>query len=97
MRYLSNVVSLHYVPEKCTGCRRCIEVCPRAVFEMRDKRAYIVDRDLCMECGGCANNCEFEAITVNSGVGCATAVINALIKGKEPECASCESGEAPCC
>ena len=97
MKYLLDVVTLQYSPEKCTGCRRCVEVCPRAVFEIREKRAYIIDRDLCIECGACANNCEYEAIKVNSGVGCATAVISALIQGKEPDCASCGSGDDSCC
>lgn len=93
MKYLSNVVSLRIFPEKCTGCKRCLEVCPRTVFEMKDKMAIIVDHDLCIECGACANNCEFEALMVNAGVGCATAVINGLIKGSEPKCCETDSSE----
>ena len=63
MKYLSDVATLKYDPEKCSGCRRCVEVCPHGVFEMRDKRAAVTDKDLCMECGACALNCEFGAIT----------------------------------
>jgi len=66
-----------YSPDKCAGCGRCAEVCPRDVFAMQDKRAVVMDKDLCMECGACALNCEYGAITVNSGVGCAAALINA--------------------
>ena len=91
VKYLTGIVTLQYTPEKCTGCRRCIEVCPRAVFEMREKKAFIIDHDLCIECGACANNCEPDALAVKSGVGCATAVLNALIQGNEPECACCDS------
>ncbi len=96
MKYLANVSTLNYDLEKCTGCRRCVEVCPQAVFEMRDKRAAITDKDLCMECGACAKNCEFGALTVNSGVGCAAAIINSLINGGPPSC-DCGGGASSCC
>lgn len=96
MKYLANVSTLNYNSEKCAGCRRCVEVCPHGVFEMHDKRAVVTDRDLCMECGACALNCEFGAISVQSGVGCAAAVINSLIKGGPPSC-DCSSGGSTCC
>ncbi|HEX9021215.1 MAG TPA: mercury methylation ferredoxin HgcB [Nitrospirota bacterium] len=96
MKYLSNVTTLAYASEKCAGCGRCVEVCPRGVFEMRDKRAAVTDRDLCMECGACARNCDFGAISVNSGVGCASAIINSMITGGEPTC-GCGDNSAGCC
>jgi NAD-dependent dihydropyrimidine dehydrogenase PreA subunit len=86
MKYLQNVVTLKYDPEKCTGCKSCLEVCPRGVFGFSDEKAYIIDQDLCIECGACENNCEFEALKVASGVGCATAHINSMITGNEPDC-----------
>jgi ferredoxin len=58
LKYLANVTTLKYSADKCTGCGRCVEVCPQRVFEMRDKRAAITDRDRCMECGACTLNCE---------------------------------------
>ncbi|MFH0977146.1 MAG: mercury methylation ferredoxin HgcB [Spirochaetota bacterium] len=100
MTYLKSVTTLVYDPGKCTGCGRCIEVCPREVFVMRDKKAAVTDKDRCMECGACALNCEFGAITVNAGVGCAAAVIHSILKGGEPVCGcSSESsaGNASCC
>lgn len=96
MKYLANVTTLKYDSEKCAGCGRCVEVCPRAVFEMQDKRAVVTDRDLCMECGACAKNCEFGAIAVNAGVGCAAAVINSLINGGPPSC-DCSGDASSCC
>lgn len=96
MKYLANVTTLQYSPDKCTGCGRCVEVCPQQVFEMRDKRAAIIDRDLCMECGACALNCEFGAIAVDAGVGCAAAIINSLITGGPPNC-DCGGSEDACC
>jgi NAD-dependent dihydropyrimidine dehydrogenase PreA subunit len=96
MKYLANVTTLQYAKEKCTGCGRCVEVCPQTVFEMRDKRAAITDRDQCMECGACAMNCEFGAITVTAGVGCAAAIINSMVTGGPPTC-DCSDTSAGCC
>ena len=96
MKYLANVTTLAFAADKCTGCGRCVEVCPQGVFEMGDKRATITDRDLCMECGACAKNCDFGAIAVNSGVGCAAAIINSMITGGEPSC-DCSGTSGSCC
>lgn len=98
MKYLADVTTLRYAPENCAGCGRCVEVCPRGVFEMRGKKAAVLDRDDCMECGACARNCEFGAIAVSSGVGCAAAIINSMINGGEPTC-GCGSSDAggACC
>jgi len=97
MKYLANVTTLAYAADKCTGCGRCVEVCPQGVFEMREKRAAITDRDLCMECGACAKNCEFGAISVNAGVGCASAIINSMITGGEPTCGCSDTGSSSTC
>ena len=71
----------------CTGCGRCIEVCPHGVFAMIDHKARLAARESCMECGACALNCREDAISVESGVGCATAMIIAALKGqKEASC-----------
>ncbi|MCX6225158.1 MAG: mercury methylation ferredoxin HgcB [Bacteroidia bacterium] len=92
--YLSDVVTLELDAEKCNGCRMCINVCPHAVFEISNKRAFIKNRDLCMECGACEMNCSQEAIKVKSGVGCAAGIINGLLRGTEP---TCDCGEGVNC
>ncbi len=91
LRYLSDVVSLKLDIDRCTGCGRCVEVCPRTVLRMENKKAAIVDKDLCIECGACAKNCEPEALIVREGVGCATAIINGMLSGGEPTCGCSES------
>jgi len=95
LRHLPDVVTLRYDASKCNGCRKCVEVCPHAVFTMVDKRAEIVDRDACMECGACALNCAEGAVTVDSGVGCAEAIIVGALRGTEPTC-DC-AGSSSCC
>ena len=87
---------LIFVAGRCTACGRCVEVCPQGVFEMRDKRATITDKDLCMECGACAKNCDFNALSVNAGVGCAAAIITGLLTGTEPTC-GCSDTSVGCC
>ena len=75
-RYLKNVATLKLDQPTCIGCGRCVEVCPHQVFEVALKKAFIRDLDACMECGACALNCPVKAITVDSGVGCASGMIN---------------------
>ncbi|MBI4649286.1 MAG: 4Fe-4S binding protein [Bacteroidia bacterium] len=94
--YLKNVVTLKLNIEKCTGCGMCTIVCPHRVFEIANKKANIKDKDFCMECGACANNCPEEAIYVKTGVGCAAGVLAGLIKGTEPTC-DCGTEKTTCC
>jgi len=94
-RYLKNVTTLEYDSSRCIGCRMCLEVCPHNVFRMVGKRAEIVNRDKCMECGACELNCEPGALKVKQGVGCASAVIYGFLRGTEPNC-DCGS-DASCC
>jgi NAD-dependent dihydropyrimidine dehydrogenase PreA subunit len=99
MKYLANVATLRLDKEKCVGCGRCVEVCPRDVFVMRERKAEVLDRDCCIECGACERNCEFGALSVSSGVGCAKALFNAMINGGEPVC-DCEKNDrnkSGCC
>ncbi len=84
--YLKDVVTLELDQEKCVGCGMCLTVCPHAVLEMNNGNAVIQDKDLCMECGACARNCPTEAITVQAGVGCAAALINAAVGGNASSC-----------
>lgn len=46
--------------EKCTGCNRCVEVCPIDVYvPSRDKgkTPLILHPDECWYCGTCVNEC----------------------------------------
>jgi ferredoxin len=97
LRYLEDVVTLEFDVEKCTGCQMCTFVCPHGVFAMEGTRAKVVDRGACMECGACQRNCAFDAIRVQSGVGCAAAVIASWFRKKEVSCGPGDTPPGPAC
>lgn len=81
------VNTLVYQSELCNGCAMCVAVCPHAVFTMNGRKAILSQPTACMECGACQLNCVTGAIQVDSGVGCANAMIRAALLGKpEAEC-----------
>ena len=94
--YIKNVSTLTINLSKCTGCGLCIFVCPHAVLTLQNQKAFITNKNACMECGACATNCSFEAISVQSGVGCSSGIINGLLRGTEPTC-DCSSGKGGSC
>jgi NAD-dependent dihydropyrimidine dehydrogenase PreA subunit len=101
-QYLKDVVTLGLDQGRCTGCGRCVEVCPHKVFFIQatnGRKAEIVNRDSCMECGACAKNCTAGAVTVRAGVGCAWAIVRGRLTGTEPVCGcgDAESAGSACC
>ncbi len=80
--------TLQYMSELCIGCAMCWEVCPHGVFA-EGKTAQLVKQEACMECGACALNCPTNAIIVQSGVGCAAAMIKAALTGSKEESCDC--------
>lgn len=90
--YRSN--TLQYDPGLCINCRMCSIVCPHGVFAPDDAAAQLVRREACMECGACQRNCPVSAITVDSGVGCAAAMIRAALTGKKEATCGLESGSS---
>ena len=86
--------TLRYDPERCINCGMCTMVCPHGVFAAGERAVALADAEACMECGACQRNCPTEAIRVDSGVGCATAMIQAALRGRPLSEASC--GDASC-
>jgi NAD-dependent dihydropyrimidine dehydrogenase PreA subunit len=86
--------TLRYEAELCANCGMCSIVCPHGVFVADDHVARLSRPEACMECGACQLNCPTGAITVDSGEGCATAMIIAALTGKKE---SCGCGGDSCC
>lgn len=91
--------TLAYDPEQCISCGRCIEVCPHQVFARGPERVILKLPENCMECGACQKNCPVGAIAVESGVGCAYAMIKGALNGTGIESCDCGGDESSsgCC
>ena len=50
------------VLDNCTGCNSCVEVCPRYLFSLENKKAVITNFDPCHDCGHCVAVCPVDAI-----------------------------------
>jgi len=85
--YVTN--TLRYDEKKCVNCGMCSAVCPHGVFASGDNKAELIKPQACMECAACQLNCPTEAINVDSGVGCASAMIMAALRGQKLEEATC--------
>lgn len=91
--------TLIYEPDACINCGMCINVCPHGVFEAGKNNVVLAKPADCMECGACMVNCPVNAIYVDSGVGCAAAMILSALKGqKEVTCGddNCGGGSSCC-
>jgi Fe-S-cluster-containing hydrogenase component 2 len=77
----------------------CSTVCPHGVFAQPGDLAVLEHYERCMECGACSLNCPTGAIEVDSGVGCAQALMLAALRGKSDDEACCgpsDDGEGCC-
>jgi ferredoxin len=49
--------------ETCTGCGKCVEVCPPQAITLRYEKARL-EAEFCEECGFCAPQCPVGAIEI---------------------------------
>jgi len=90
--------TLHYNQERCINCGMCRSVCPHGVFGLGEEAVVLAAPSNCMECGACALNCPVQAIEVESGVGCAWAMISGALRGQGMDSGTCGcGGEAGSC
>jgi MinD superfamily P-loop ATPase len=52
--------------DTCTGCKKCLEVCPPQAIVLKDGKARI-EEEFCEECGFCAAECPVAAICIPFG------------------------------
>ena len=83
MLFSPAVTTLKYDAAACINCGMCLAVCPQGCFSAGDSVVSLDHPARCMECGACQNNCPSGAIWVESGTGCAEAMIRAALRGNK--------------
>jgi pyruvate formate lyase activating enzyme len=52
---------VHWIENRCIGCKTCLEVCPEGALTFSED-GNSIDRDLCTGCGVCAEECPAAAL-----------------------------------
>jgi NADH:ubiquinone oxidoreductase subunit F (NADH-binding)/NAD-dependent dihydropyrimidine dehydrogenase PreA subunit len=57
-----NLVIYRVVASKCTGCQRCVKVCPTGAITGPRSEPHNLDQSKCIKCRSCYEVCRFDAI-----------------------------------
>lgn len=57
-------VTFHILGETCTGCGKCLAVCPEGAIEGEEDYIHVIDQGACTRCGLCFDACPPEAAAV---------------------------------
>ena len=57
-----DLVVYRIIQEKCTGCQRCVQVCPTGAITGPRAEPHNLDEDKCIKCRSCYEICRFDAI-----------------------------------
>jgi len=57
-----NLVVYRVIPGKCTGCQRCVKVCPTGAITGPRSEPHNLDQSKCIKCRSCYEVCRFDAI-----------------------------------
>jgi NADH:ubiquinone oxidoreductase subunit F (NADH-binding)/NAD-dependent dihydropyrimidine dehydrogenase PreA subunit len=62
----SSLIEYTVIKEKCTGCQRCVSVCPTGAITGPRSEPHNLDIDKCIKCRACYEVCRFDAIAGNA-------------------------------
>jgi len=57
-----DLVVYRVIKEKCTGCQRCVQVCPTGAITGPRSEPHNLDQTKCIKCRSCYEICRFDAI-----------------------------------
>jgi NADH:ubiquinone oxidoreductase subunit F (NADH-binding)/(2Fe-2S) ferredoxin/NAD-dependent dihydropyrimidine dehydrogenase PreA subunit len=57
-----DLVTFRILPERCTGCQRCVAVCPTGAITGPRSQPHNLQQDKCIKCRSCYEVCRFDAI-----------------------------------
>ena len=56
------LITYRVIADKCTGCQRCVSVCPTGAITGPRSQPHNVDLNKCIKCRACYEICRFDAI-----------------------------------
>jgi NADH:ubiquinone oxidoreductase subunit F (NADH-binding)/NAD-dependent dihydropyrimidine dehydrogenase PreA subunit len=60
------LIEYSVIPGKCTGCQRCVSVCPTGAITGPRSEPHNLDASKCIKCRACYEICRFDAIAGNA-------------------------------
>lgn len=57
-----DLVEYRVIKDKCTGCQRCVAVCPTGAITGPRSEPHFLDLEKCIKCRACYEICRFDAI-----------------------------------
>jgi len=78
---ISKHPQLHWVGNRCIGCKSCLEVCPQQALTLSET-GMVIDRTLCDGCGECAEECPSTALELMGETWQMSDLVDEVIKDK---------------